>query len=260
MDKGTDLNDKEVDKNLNENIDNSISLNNDRSEIEFLVIEKTGRLWPYHGKKKALSASTLTKILRDIEYEEIPEFILLRAAERGKNFHDAIQEFVEKGNHPDFVNLPEFKKLNNLERRIHETINFLKNNKKLNLGRFLGSEKLHYVFYKNDLLATYVDLEFHDYIIELKTSNIKSSKSPLALLIFEIQLLIQYLCTGKNVYLLWSTGEGIIFDEFQITPNALKILDMLMELLSNGENYSLQMRKAIVKEVLSNYSTPKKLI
>ncbi|CAG8730746.1 10471_t:CDS:1, partial [Racocetra persica] len=63
-------------------------------------------------------------------------------------------------------------------------------------------EKLHHVFYKDELLATYVDLEFQDYIIELKTSNIKANDSPLALLIFEIQLLIQYLCTGKNIYLL----------------------------------------------------------
>lgn len=251
MDRETDLNDKEISKNF-------VS-EKSRSEIEFLVIEKTGRLWPYHSGKKALSASTLTKILREIEYEAIPDFILLRAAERGKNFHDAIQEFVENGNHPAFVDLPEFKKLNNLERRIHETVNFLKKNKSLDLGRFLGSEKLHYVFYKDKLLATYVDLEFHNHIIELKTSNIKSSKSPLALLIFEIQLLIQYLCTGKNIYLLWSTGEGIIFNEFQITPNSLKVLDMLMELLQNEENYSLEMKKAIIKEVLNNYSSPKKL-
>jgi hypothetical protein len=80
------------------------------------------------------------------------------------------------------------------------------------------------------------------------------------LLIFEIQLLIQYMCTGKNVYLLWSTGEGVIFDEFQITPDSLKILDMLVELVRNGENYSLQTKKAIIKEVLNNYSSPKKLI
>ena len=66
----------------------------------------------------------------------------------------------------------------------------------------MGSEELHYVFYKDELLATYVDLEFEDHIIELKTSNIKANESPLALLIFEVQLLIQYLCTGKNIYLL----------------------------------------------------------
>ena len=149
-----------------------------------------------------MSASTLTKILRELEYKDIPQFILLRAAERGKNFHDTIQEFVQNGNHPDFVDLVESAKLNNLDKRIHETVNFLKKTKSLKLDRFLGSETLHYVFYKDELLATYVDLEFHDYIIELKTSNIKSNNNPLALLIFEIQLLIQYLCTGKNIYLL----------------------------------------------------------
>ncbi|MEG7978463.1 MAG: hypothetical protein NY202_00630 [Mollicutes bacterium UO1] len=109
---------------------------------------------------------------------------------------------MQNGNHPDFVDLVESAKLNKLDKRIHETVNFLKKNKPLKLGRFLGSETLHYVFYKGELLATYVDLEFHDYIIELKTSNIKSNNSPLALLIFEVQLLIQYLCTGKNIYLL----------------------------------------------------------
>jgi hypothetical protein len=82
----------------------------------------------------------------------------------------------------------------------------------------------------------------------------------LALLIFEIQLLIQYLCTGKNIYLLWSTGEGIIFDEFQISPSSLKILDMLVELVRNNDVYSSQTKKAIVQKILSNFHSPKKLI
>src|SRR6185437_101879 len=214
MNKEPISNDKEIPKNLKET-DSKFVPGRPRPEIEFLVIEKTGRRWPYCDGKKALSASTLTRILREIEYEEIPEYILLKAAERGKNFHDIIQEFVQNGNHPPFVDLIEINKLNKLDKRVHETINFLKKNESLKLGRFMGSEKLHYVFYKGELLATYVDLEFHDYIIELKTSNIKANGSPLALLIFEIQLLIQYLCTGKNVYLLWSTGEGIIFEEFK---------------------------------------------
>ena len=140
--------------------------------------------------------------MREIEYKEIPEYILLRAKIRGTKFHDVIQEFVQNGNYPPFVDLIEIDKLSSLEKRVHETINFLKKKNSLKIGNFLSSEKLHYVFYKDELLATYVDLEFHDYIVELKSSNIKSNKSPLALLIFEIQLLIQYLCTGKNVYLL----------------------------------------------------------
>ncbi|CAJ0823860.1 12288_t:CDS:2 [Entrophospora sp. SA101] len=177
------------------------------------------------GTDNTLSASTLTKALREIEYKEIPEYILLKAAERGKNFHDIIQEFVKSGNHPPFVDLAASNKLSKLDKRIHETVNFLKKDKSLKLGRFLGSEKLHYVFYKDELLATYVDLEFHDYIVELKTSNIKANDSPLALLIFEIQLLIQYLCTVRN-----------------------------------GDTYSLQMKKAVIQEVLSHFSSPKKLI
>jgi hypothetical protein len=68
-----------------------------------------------------------------------PEYILLKAAERGKNFHDIIQKFVQNGNHPPFVDLIEIDKLNKLERRIHETVNFLKKNKSLKLGRFLSS-------------------------------------------------------------------------------------------------------------------------
>lgn len=259
MNKESNLNDKEITKTP-EVIDNTFAPSKPRQEIEFLVNEKSGRLWPYHGRKKALSASTLTKILREIEYEEIPEYILLRAKIRGTKFHDIIQKFVQDGNHPPFVDLTEINKLSQLDKRVHETINFLKNKQPLKFVNFTGSEKLHYVFYKDELLATYVDLEFNDYIVELKTSNIKANKSPLALLIFEIQLLIQYLCTGKNVYLLWSTGEGIIFDEFQITPHSLKVLDTLMELVKNGDTYSPQMKKAIVQKILSSYSTPKKLI
>jgi len=33
-----------------------------------------------------------------------------------------------------------------------------------------------------------------------------------------------------------------------------------MELVKNGDGYSLQMKKAIIQKILSNYSTPKKLI
>src|SRR3954469_18265183 len=152
MNKESNLNDKVITKTP-EVIDNTFALGKPRQEIELLVIEKSGRLWPYHGGKKALSASTLTRILREIEYKEIPEYILLRAAERGKNFHDIIQKFVEDGNHPPFVDLIEISKLSNLDKRVHETINFWKKNKPLKLGNFMGSEKLHYVFYKDELLA-----------------------------------------------------------------------------------------------------------
>ncbi|CAG8670115.1 3792_t:CDS:1, partial [Ambispora leptoticha] len=116
MNKEPNLNDKEITKTP-EGIDNNFVPSKPRQEIEFSVIEKTGRLWPYHGGKKALSASTLTKFLREIEYQEIPEYILLKAAERGKNFHDIIQEFVESGNHPPFVDLVEINKLNKLDKR-----------------------------------------------------------------------------------------------------------------------------------------------
>jgi len=33
-----------------------------------------------------------------------------------------------------------------------------------------------------------------------------------------------------------------------------------MELVKNGDGYSPQMKKAIIQKILSNYSTPKKLI
>jgi hypothetical protein len=149
-----------------------------------------------------LSASTLTKILREIEYKEIPQFILIRAAQRGKAFHKTVQDFIQTGVYPAFVDLTAKSVTSNLDKKVHETINFFKHTNSLKLGPFIGSEKLHYVFYKGELLATYLDLEFKDYIVELKTNSIKLNESPLALLIFEVQLLIQYLCTGKNIYLL----------------------------------------------------------
>src|SRR5688572_11038998 len=138
MNKEPNLNDKEITKNP-EGISDNFPPDKSRQEIKFSVIEKTGRLWPYHGGKKALSASTLTRFLREIEYQEIPQYILLRAAERGKNFHDIIQEFVKNGSHPPFVDLIEVNKLSNLDKRVHATVNFLKKNKSLKLGRFMGS-------------------------------------------------------------------------------------------------------------------------
>jgi hypothetical protein len=232
----------------------------EEEKIQLLYLE-TGLLWPHYKQKKALSANTLTKILKEIEYEEIPEYILLQAAQRGKTFHKTIQEFVQTGNYPAFVDLAKEAISSNVERRIHETINFLKNpSPELpRLNNFLGKERLHYVFYKGDLLATYLDLEFQDYIIELKTNSVKINESPLALLVFEIQLLIQYLCTGKSVYLLWSTGKGIVFNNFQPSEYSLKILDILIDLVKSGETYSLSVKKVIVQEMMIKY-LPKKLM
>jgi|SRR6185312_7498831 len=134
-----------------------------------------------------------------MEYGEIPPHILKRAADNGKLFHQTVQEFFQGGVHPSFVDLATIETLSKLETKIHETINFLKKRK---LSSFSGSEKLHYAFHKGELLAAYIDLEFQDYIIELKTSNFRANESPIARLIFEIQLLIQNLCTGKDIYLL----------------------------------------------------------
>ena len=230
-------------------------------EVKLLRLE-TGLLWPHYKDKKALSASTLTKFLREEEFREIPKYILLAAAERGKVFHKTVQDFIRTGKHPPFVDLAVVDKLSKLEQKIHETVNFLKKNDSLELNGFLGIEKLHYAFYKGELLATYLDLEFQDCIIELKTSNIKANKSPLALLIFEIQLLIQYLCTGKkkNIYLLWSTGQGVILNRFQVSDYSLKILDVLIEFARNNDSYSPAIKKAIILEILNKYYSPKKLI
>src|SRR6266498_531296 len=141
---------------------------NDKKMVE-VITSGTGRLWPHYNGKKALSANTLTKILREIEYVNIPAYILLQAAQRGKNFHDIVQTFIQTGKHPLFVDLKEVSNLGKLEQKVHETINFLKKKRSSELNNFIGKEKLHYVFYKNELLATYVDLEFSDYIVELKS-------------------------------------------------------------------------------------------
>jgi hypothetical protein len=170
----------------------------EKERIELLHLE-TGVLWPHYKKKKAWSANALTRILKEIEYGDkgIPEHVLQRAAENGKIFHRTIQNFVQ-------TRQENFAPTNslNVNKKIKETINFLKSEKLLNFSHFLGSEKLHYAFHENELLATYIDLEFEDYIIELKTNNAIINESPISLLVFEVQLLIQHLCTGKKIYLL----------------------------------------------------------
>lgn len=293
---------------------------NGKKMVEVITLG-TGRLWPHYNGKKALSANTLTKILREIEYGDIPAYILLQAAQRGKNFHDIVQNFIQTGQKPLFVDLKEVSNLGKLERKVHETINFLKKKSSSELKRkheelmnileacqkqpqsperdekidrikkdiaelekeienpipfknnFLGKEKLHYVFYKGELLATYVDLEFSDHIIELKSNSIKvksidttngswellsSSLSPVGLLIFEVQLIIQSLCTGKDICLLWSTGQGVIFSRFKLSDHSKKILDMLIDLVKNEEIYSLPVKKSIIQGIVDQYYLPKK--
>jgi hypothetical protein len=78
----------------------------------------------------------------------------------------------------------------------------LQQDKRLLSKEFVGSENLHYVFYRGELLATYVDLEFADSVIELKTNYFKLDEESFTFLTFEVQLLIQFLCTGKKINLL----------------------------------------------------------
>ena len=199
----------------------------EKNKIIFRKLE-SGIIWPYSGEKKALSASSLIKILKDEEYSNIPRLVLLKAAERGKLFHQAVQIFIEKGTYPAFVD-QEISSLNDTkERKIHETINYFKKKKKLG---FIGQEKLRYCYYKDKLIASYVDLEFDDCIIELKSNNFSSGKkSWITFITFEIQLLIQHLCTKKRIFMLWSTGEGVVAYEFKLYKEILNVLDMLIEL------------------------------
>ena len=60
MNKESNLNDKEIAKPLGA-IDNNFTLDKSRQEIKFVVVEKTGRLWPYHGDKKALVLALLPR-------------------------------------------------------------------------------------------------------------------------------------------------------------------------------------------------------
>lgn len=221
---------------------------------------KNGLLWPYYQEEKAWSASSLTEILKQIEYGDlqIPEFVLQIAARNGKLFHQIIQEFVQKG--PDSPTPTDWKVSEKVRQKLHETINFIEQNRQiLNSHCFLGSERLHHTFYKGVLIATYIDLEFEDYIVELKTNNIKMHESPLTLLTFQIQLLIQHLCTKKEVYLLWSTGNGVIFHQFQVSDSLLKVLDTLIDLVKKRDDYSLERKREIVEKILLDYS-PSRLI
>ena len=221
---------------------------------------KNGLLWPYYQEEKAWSASSLTEILKQIEYGDlqIPEFVLQIAARNGKLFHQIIQEFIQNG--PDSATPTDWKVSEKVRQKLHETISFIEQNRQiLNSHCFLGSERLHHTFYKGVLIATYTDLEFEDYIVELKTNNIKMHESPLTLLTFQIQLLIQHLCTKKEVYLLWSTGNGVIFHQFQVSDSLLKVLDTLIDLVKKRDEYSLVKKKEIVKKILLDYS-PSRLI
>jgi hypothetical protein len=145
-----------------------------------------------------LSSSTLTRILKEIEYgdKQIPEFILKIAANNGKIFHETIQTFLETGNDESYLSSKISAKT--LE-KIKESLLFFKENK---FDKFLGSEKLHHCFHNGEFFGSYIDLEFEDFAIELKTNNVIINESPISILVFRIQLLIQYLCTKKQIYLL----------------------------------------------------------
>ncbi|CAG8833544.1 21039_t:CDS:2, partial [Racocetra persica] len=162
-----------------------------------------------------------------MEYGEVAPHILQKAAENGKLFHQTIQEFFRTGQRPRLTNFSATK----LERKIQETIDFLEKEK---FGSFCGSEKLYYIFHKKELLATYIDLEFQDYIIELKTSNLKASQSPTV-----------------------HTGQGVIFRQFQVSEKLLKILDILLDLARKENTYSPETKKEIIQGIVNDYSLAK---
>ena len=224
-------------------------------KIEFEK-KANGLLWPYYQGQKARSSSSLVKILKKIEYadKQIPERILLIAAKNGELFHQVIQDFfVQTGLEPSY--LTSLKASPKLLNKLQKTICFLEKNEQLLSSRCLvGTEKLHYTFYKDTLIATYVDLEFTDFIVELKTNNVIMHESPLTRLSFQIQLLIQHLCTKKDVYLLWSTENKVIFHKFQISDNLLKVLDILIDLVKKTDQYTLLEKRKIVEKILNDYS------
>lgn len=207
--------------------------------------------WPYFEDKKAISSSSLTDILKEIEYQDkqIPRFIILKAAENGKMFHKAIQNFFEKGDE-------EWKKCfesasKKVKEKIEESIDFFK--EKCFKG-FLGSEVLYHKFYKENFFATYVDLDFKDFIIELKTNNIIINNSRISILVFRIQLLIQKICTNKEIYLLWSTGNGVFFEKFEDNDKLFEILIILIDILENKDIYSFETKKLIIERIIITYS------
>jgi hypothetical protein len=223
---------------------------------------KNGLLWPYYQEVKALSASSLTEVLKQIEYGDlqIPEYVLRIAALNGKSFHQIIQDYFQKG--PNSSSPSNWEVNEKVYKKLHETIDFIEkeeNQQVFSSHCFLGKERLHYTFYKEVLIATYTDLEFEDYIVELKSNNVKMHESPLTLLTFEIQLLIQRLCTKKEIYLLWSTGSGVIFHQFKVSDSLLKVLDTLIDLVKKKDDYSLEKKREIVEKILLDYS-PRRLI
>jgi hypothetical protein len=222
-------------------------------EKEIVIKNSTtnGLPWPYYQDQKALSASSLTSILKEIEYgdKKIPKFVLLRAANNGKIFHQIIQDFLQNGDEKSYLSNEITSKT---LIKIKESIEFFK---KKNFKNFIGSEKLHYCFFEGNLFASYVDLEFDKFIIELKTNNIIADESPISVLVFKIQMLIQYLCTNKDIYLLWSTGEGVFLNKFENNQELYEILKILIGISNNKDIYSFETKKEIVRKLLIIYSS-----
>lgn len=221
-----------------------------KKEVTIKISETSGLLWPYYQDKKAISSSNLTTILKEIEYgdKQIPKFVLMKAANNGKIFHETIQNFFLNGDEESYLSSKISPKT--LE-KIKESLIFFKEK---DFKNFLGSEKLHYCFYEENFFGSYVDLEFDNFIIELKTNNTIIDQSPISVLIFKIQLLIQYLCTKKDIYLLWSTGQGVFFNKFEKSEELLEILKILVNIVDNKDIYSFEVKKEIIKKLLEVYS------
>jgi hypothetical protein len=71
----------------------------------------------------------------------------------------------------------------------------------------------------------------------------------------EIQMIVQKICTGKDVYLLWSTGEGVIFEKLKTSDLSLKSLSSLVEFKLNEEKLSEEEKKNRMKEIIGLFKS-----
>lgn len=204
-----------------------------------LVNKETGEIykdkWPYLNGVKALSPSTILAPLFSLVYGINPPNFTHSGMTDGIEFENALAYFMQTKN----IGLStEMVSNDKIKPRFARLANILNNDRtRIDIDEPFVRNSIGYDRICGRLVACETDMEFPNYILELKKTNMKGKtklKEYAIKMAYQIQCEIQSFIFGKPVYLVWASDVGITLKVVNnLSPVATYISDKLFEMLDD---------------------------
>jgi hypothetical protein len=153
--------------------------------------------WPFLGDEKALSPSSILKLLYAACYGTGGNKV---GFSQGKDFEEMAKTILEGGSFSEAFSY--IAKWPNLKKRGLKFIKYLLAARK-SYAKKPQHNTIGWTIFKGKLIGCETDFEFENAIWELKKSNeLKPAKEIILDTIFELQCYIQHLCFNKIIYLM----------------------------------------------------------